>query len=218
MVAVLLVGSLLLHRGFEKRVVVVVPGKLIRGAWQRPEPLRRIIAREGIRTIVTLTAINRDDPKFVDQQSVICETGVTWLVVPMRGSRATPEQMALAADLLADPSRQPVFFHCVAGHHRTNLAHAAYLIRHCGDSAAEAWSKLTALPWTAPERPADQDDRFLIEEFSRIQRSLAPESGRGVWEVTDANAASPDGPAACDAVAARPGGTGWMDRLEPGPP
>ena len=47
--------------------------------------------------------------------------------------------MAEAADLLADPNRQPVFFHCVAGHHRTSLTHAAYLIRHAGYSAEQAW-------------------------------------------------------------------------------
>ena len=46
---------------------MVVPGRLIRGAWQDPEALRAIIARERIKTIVTLTAINRDDPKYVGQ-------------------------------------------------------------------------------------------------------------------------------------------------------
>ncbi|MBX6316322.1 MAG: hypothetical protein IRY99_25935, partial [Isosphaeraceae bacterium] len=49
---------------FEKRVMVVEPGRLVRGAWQRPGPLRRVIERERVRTIVTLTAINRDDPKY----------------------------------------------------------------------------------------------------------------------------------------------------------
>ena len=52
------------HEVLEKRVRVVEEGGLVRGAWQRPGPLRRIIRREGIRTIVTLTAINRDDPKY----------------------------------------------------------------------------------------------------------------------------------------------------------
>src|SRR4051812_22166094 len=112
----------------EKRVAVVTPGRLVRGAWQKPGPLRRLIAREGIRTVVTLTAINRDDPKYVAQAAVVRRTGVAWVIVPMRGSRATLDQMAAAADLLADPARQPVFFHCVGGHHRTSLVHAAYRI------------------------------------------------------------------------------------------
>ena len=87
---------------FEKRVKVVEPGRLVRGAWQKPGPLRRVIAREGIKTIVTLTAINSSDPKFEGQQKVVEETGIGWVIVPMRGSRATAEQMAAAADLLAD--------------------------------------------------------------------------------------------------------------------
>ena len=31
--------------------------------------------------------------------------------------------------------------------------------------------------------PADRNDRFLIEEFARVQRSLAPCRERGVWEI-----------------------------------
>jgi protein tyrosine phosphatase (PTP) superfamily phosphohydrolase (DUF442 family) len=156
----------------EKRVRVVVPGRLVRGAWQRPEALRTLIARERIKTIVTLTAINRDDPKYVDQAAVVDGAGVKWIIVPMRGSRSTPEQMARAADLLADSQRQPVFFHCVGGHHRTNLTHAAYLIRHAGYSAEQAWQAVADLPWTRPQAAADQNDRALIAEFARVQSTL----------------------------------------------
>ncbi len=135
-----------------KRVRVVVPGRLVRGAWQSPDALRRLIARERIKTIVTLTAINRDDPKYVGQAEVVRQTGVHWIIVPMRGSRATLEQMADAADLLADPNRQPVFFHCVAGHHRTSLTHAAYLIRHAGYSAEQAWEVVAGTSLGAARR------------------------------------------------------------------
>jgi protein tyrosine phosphatase (PTP) superfamily phosphohydrolase (DUF442 family) len=155
----------------EKKVAVVDQGCLVRGAWQRPEPLRRLIAREGIRTIVTLTAINRDDPKYVAQEAVVRRMGVAWIIVPMRGSRATLEQMAEAADLLADPARQPVFFHCVGGHHRTSLVHAAYRIRHQGWSADRAWREIEGLPWTRPE--ADGEDRRLIQAFAAQQRQDA---------------------------------------------
>jgi hypothetical protein len=161
----------------EKRVAVVVPGRLVRGAWQRPGPLRRLIDREQIRTIVTLTAINSDDPKYVGQERVVRETGVGWVIVPMRGSRATLNQLAEAADLLADPTRQPVFFHCVAGHHRTGLVHAAYRIRHEGWSADRAWRELAALPWAQPEAEADRADRRLIVAFAARQAAIPPVKG-----------------------------------------
>ncbi|HWE39499.1 MAG TPA: hypothetical protein VG406_23315 [Isosphaeraceae bacterium] len=148
----------------EKRVAVVAPGKIVRGAWQRPGPLGRILARERIRTIVTLTAINDDDPKYVRQARVVRRAGVAWEIVPMRGSSATLDQLAQSADLVADPARQPVFFHCVAGHHRSNLVQAAYRIRHDGWSAERAWRELTSLPWTRPD--ADLADRLLIEAFA----------------------------------------------------
>jgi hypothetical protein len=163
-----------------KRLRVVEPGRLLGGAWQSPAVLERLIERERIRTIVTLTAINRDDPKYVGQSGVVGRTGVDWIIVPMRGSSATPEQMADAADLMADPARQPVFFHCVAGHHRTSLAHAAYLIRHAGYTGEEAWKVVAGLPWARPGSRSDDHDRGLILEFARVQPSipLAPPTGK----------------------------------------
>jgi hypothetical protein len=192
----------------EKRVVVVAPGRLVRGAWQRPWPLRRLIEREKIRTVVTLTAINRDDPKFLGQERVIREAGVDWIIVPMRGSRATLDQMAEAADLLADPRRQPVFFHCVAGHHRTSLVHAAFRMRHEGWTAERAWREVAQLPWARPE--TDLGDRLLIEAFAAVSQG-----GRDTAEGThEANIrvmeGGPPRPADGNAPAAR------VSRLEAG--
>jgi protein tyrosine phosphatase (PTP) superfamily phosphohydrolase (DUF442 family) len=170
-VVIVAVGSLTVRAiaTQEKRVHVVQRARIVRGAWQSPDALRSIIARERIKTIVTLTPINHDDPKYVWQSKVVAERGVTWLFVPMRGSRSTLDQMVQAADILADPARQPVFFHCVAGHHRSTLAHAAYLIRHCGWPAEAAWKEVASLPWASPDAPADLDDKALIEAFARSQ-------------------------------------------------
>jgi protein tyrosine phosphatase (PTP) superfamily phosphohydrolase (DUF442 family) len=165
------------YDGFEKRVQVVRGEQLIRGAWQTPEALRSIIARERIKTILTLTPINRDDPKYIGQARVVAETGVNWLFVPMRGSRATLDQMVEAADLMAERARQPVFFHCVAGHHRSSLAHAAYLIRHRGWPAESAWNEVANLPWSRPGSPADLDDKALIEAFARSQQYVRSGAG-----------------------------------------
>ncbi|HEU5118784.1 MAG TPA: hypothetical protein VFT74_19485, partial [Isosphaeraceae bacterium] len=164
----------------ETRVRVVEPGRLVRGAWQEPYPLKRLIEREQIRTIVTLTAINKTDPKYVKQKNVVESTGVGWVLIPMRGSTASLDQMAEAADLLADPARQPVFFHCVGGHHRTGLVHAAYRIRHQGWTAEQAWNELRALPWTRPDADRDRQDHRLIEAFAAREqthprRPLEPE-------------------------------------------
>ena len=163
---------------FETRVAVIEPGRIFRGAWQGPRPLRRILRRERIRTVVTLTAINRDDPKYVSQAGALEGSGVDWLLIPMRGSRASLEQMAEAADLVADPARQPVFFHCVGGHHRSSLVQAAYRIRHGGWTAERAWDEVSALPWARPGARADESDRRLIFAFAAAQRNMPRKDSR----------------------------------------
>jgi Tyrosine phosphatase family len=151
----------------EKRIAVVSPGRIIRGAWQRPGPLRRIVSRERIKTILTLTAISRDDPKYVDQAKVVRELGVDWVLMPIHGSYASLDQMEQAALILADPARQPIFYHCVAGHHRSSQAQAAYRIQHDGWSASRAWDEVAALPWAKPDK--DLEDHRLIEAFASSQ-------------------------------------------------
>ena len=154
-----------LSRG-PKRLAVVLPGKIFRGAWQTPRDLGDVVRTHAIATVVTLTAINPDDRKYVSQARAIEDLGIHWRIVPMRGSRATLPQMAEAADLVADPSAQPVFFHCVAGHHRSGLVQAAYRIRHEGWSSEQAWDELTKLSWTRPDATADREDRALITAFA----------------------------------------------------
>ena len=150
---------------FEKRVAVVVPGQIYRGAWQSPRPLRCILARERIKTVLSLTAINHDDPKYVAQAEVIREFGVNWKFIPIHGSYASLDQMAEAASILADASLYPLFYHCVAGHHRSSQAQAAYRISHDGWTAEKAWAEVAALPWARPA--TDREDHSLIEKFAR---------------------------------------------------
>jgi hypothetical protein len=65
----------------------------------------------------------------------------------------------------------------VAGHHRTSLTHAAYLIRHGGFSAEQAWRAIADLPWTRPQAAPDQTDRALIVEFAKVQSGLPRSPG-----------------------------------------
>ena len=157
-------GLVVLDQRTLKRVAIVEPGRILRGAWPKAAPLLHLIQSKSIQTVVTLTAINDDDPKYVEQDRVICQTGIRWIILPMRGSTATIEQMAEAADLISRPENQPVFFHCVGGHHRSNLVHAAYLIQSKNMTAEAAWSVVSNLPWSRPDR--DTADRIRISEFA----------------------------------------------------
>ncbi len=188
----------------EKRFAVVEPGKIYRGAWQRPGPLRRILAREHIKTIVTLSAINEDDPKYVDQARVIREAGVAWVFVPIKGSYASVAEMARAASLIADPKLQPVFYHCIAGHHRSSQVQAAYRIEHDGWSAERAWLEVAALPWARPAAPSDLADRRQIEAFASA-RSVNPQDAAHA-PLAPAEPPEPAAPPAGPGPGGRPGG------------
>ena len=163
----------------EKRVAVVVPGHLTRGAWQRPEPLRRVIERDKIKTVVTLAVIDEKIDRYHEQARVLKEQGVRWIFIPMVDSTATLEQMAEAADILSDPALQPIFFHCIAGHHRTSLAHAAYRIRHDGWTADQVWDELVQYRWTRPG--SDLRDRAVIEQFAAQQRQVRSGNEAFAW-------------------------------------
>lgn len=156
---------------FAKRFAPVVPGRIYRGGWQCPRPLERILRREQIRTVVTLTAINRDDRKYVRQREVLDRLGIAWRFVRVHGSYMNLAQMAEAAELLADPALQPVFYHCIAGHHRSSQAQAAYRIQHDGWSAERAWAEVAAFPWARPD--ADTSDHALISAFAAQPRLVA---------------------------------------------
>jgi protein tyrosine phosphatase (PTP) superfamily phosphohydrolase (DUF442 family) len=160
-----LVGGWMVRQGAQ--VHALVPGRIYRGPWQNPSELHSLIDRYAIKTIVTLTAINSDDPKFVAQKRVVDETGVSWRIISMRGSTATLDQLDEAVDLICDPANQPVFFHCVGGHHRSNLVHAAYRIRIDGHSAADAWAELCSLPWTRPGASRDAEDQRVIQAYGQ---------------------------------------------------
>src|SRR5262249_31070317 len=71
------------------------------------------------------------------------------------------------------------------GHHRTSLAHAAYLIRHESYSAEQAWHIVSSLPWSRPTAPADRIDKALIEEFARVQPSIRRRAKKATREVHD---------------------------------
>ena len=170
-------GFLAWDRVTIKRFATVEGRRIARGAWPHPEALLRLIRRDSLRTVVTLTAINHDDPKYVAQDRVIQTCDTRWILIPMRGSTATTDQMAEAADLIADPANQPAFFHCVGGHHRSNLVHAAYLIRHKGFSADAAWDVVSRLPWSRPA--TDGPDRVRIDEFAARFGHVRPREDHG---------------------------------------
>ena len=126
-----------------KRFAVVEPGELYRGGWQMPGPLRRIIARYGIKTILNL-ACDPEESDALGEGAVVRELGIGWHKILMPGTgRGSYEQLDEAADILASSAARPLFFHCAGGEHRTNMALAAYRLKHCGWPIKRALGEIT---------------------------------------------------------------------------
>jgi protein tyrosine phosphatase (PTP) superfamily phosphohydrolase (DUF442 family) len=128
------------------KFAVVEPGKIYRGAWQQNWPMRRIIRDRQIRTIVAL-AHPSDSPLAVREKALADELGVKWVHIPIADQRtpADPTVSDLvekAADVLADPANQPVYFHCHHGINRASMVHMAYRMLHCGYDLQQAQQEI----------------------------------------------------------------------------
>src|SRR5207253_536047 len=109
---------------FADKFAVVEPGKIYRGAWQQPWPMRRLVRDYQIKTIVAL-AHPAADPLSLREKALAQELGCRWVHIPIVDDRRVCEgktvsdQLERAAEVLADPRNQPVYFHC---HHGINRA------------------------------------------------------------------------------------------------
>lgn len=148
---------------FLKRFAEVVPGQVYRAAWQRPWPIRRLVAGYGIRSILSLSVMGVTDQKYTSYAEVVKSKPIDWVIMPVVGSYMTLAQMAEAADWI-EQLPKPLLFHCVAGHHRTTQAHTAWRMRHYGWSARKAWDEVSQYRWTNPT--GDVKDHSLVERFA----------------------------------------------------
>lgn len=126
-----------------REFMVIEPGKVFRGGWQKPWPMRRIIRENKIKTIVTLA--HPDHHPLVNSEKAICEeTGVNFVHLPIHDIRGddtrtyVSDQLEKAARIIGDPAAQPVFFHCHHGVNRASMAHIAWRTMMCGWSLEDS--------------------------------------------------------------------------------
>ncbi len=131
---------------FLEQFRIVEPGRLFRGAWQKPWPMRRLVRDQKIRTVVAL-AHPPDHPLSVRERALAAEMGFRWIHIPIIDQRGTKDRVAeeaisdlldRAAAALADDSLHPLFFHCHHGLNRTTMVQIAYRTKFCGWTLEEA--------------------------------------------------------------------------------
>lgn len=139
---------------FLEQFRVVEPGKIYRGAWQKPWPMRRLVREHRIRTVLAL-AHPPEHPLSVRERELAGEMGFRWIHIPIVDHRGTKDRAAeeaisdlldRAAAVLADPANYPLYFHCHHGLNRTSMVQIAYRTKYCG--------------WTL-DRAADEVDRSV---------------------------------------------------------
>lgn len=142
---------------FAENFAVVEPGRVYRGAWQKPWPMRRIIRDRGIKTIVAL-AHPPKHPLVKQERELAQSLGTRWIHIPITelrelGDESVYLQIDKAVDAIADPANQPVFFHCHHGVNRASMVHIAYRLRCSG--------------WSLEQATAEIDRTFGLVETSR---------------------------------------------------
>jgi protein-tyrosine phosphatase len=139
---------------FLEQFRVVEPGRIYRGAWQKPWPMRRLVQDYKIRTVLAL-AHPPDHYLSVRERDLALELGFRWIHIPIIDQRGTRDQVAeeaisdlldQAAAVLADRANDPLYFHCHHGLNRTSMVQIAYRTKYCG--------------WTL-DRAADEIDRSV---------------------------------------------------------
>lgn len=132
---------------FAQQFAEVEPGKIYRGAWQQPWPMRRLVRDYKIKTIVAL-AHPEDHYLSVRERALAEELGIRWVHVPIVDERGqgngsvVSDRLEQAAAVLADPTNQPVYFHCHHGINRASMVQIAYRTKYCGWTLNEATDEI----------------------------------------------------------------------------
>jgi hypothetical protein len=121
----------------------VEPGRIYRGAWQKPWPMRRLLRGYAIRTVVAL-AHAPTHALVASERAITSAMRVDWHHVPIvdlrdaSGGAGIFASLERAADLIADPRNHPVYFHCHHGINRASMAQIAFRTLHGGWTLEQA--------------------------------------------------------------------------------
>ncbi|HWL94993.1 MAG TPA: hypothetical protein VNT79_15850 [Phycisphaerae bacterium] len=159
-----------------RRFAEVVPATIYRGGRPTAVQIETLRKEKNVRTLVNLT-----EPKETTDERESAraagELNMRVLRFPMPGN-GTGEFAVLdtAADAINDPSNQPLYFHCAAGKQRSNAALAAYRMKHCGWTLAQALAELE----DKYELEREGEERVLVEHLTSYARWLEAQSGREI--------------------------------------
>ena len=160
----------------------IEPGRIYRGAWQQPWPMRRLVRQYHIKTIMAL-AHPPDHPLAIREKALAKELGVHWIHIPIVDERGTKDYRIINAHLeeagavLADPNNHPVYFHCHHGINRASMVQIAYRTKFCGWTLEEATQEVArsfGLVIVSHGPDYRHMESFYIERVLPFRETLSP--------------------------------------------
>jgi len=98
------------------------------------------LAALGVKTVIDLTG---DDEADVNEPALVQKAGMKAVHIPMTThDQPSQETIAKFLKLVNDPANQPVYVHCVGGHHRTGVMTAVYRMNQDGWNADRAYAEM----------------------------------------------------------------------------
>ncbi|MBX3393986.1 MAG: dual specificity protein phosphatase family protein [Phycisphaerae bacterium] len=157
-----------------RRFAEVVPGAIYRGGRPTPEQIRDLGRDRHIRTILSLLE-DKSTPEDRDRRRAARASNIRLMCIPMPGNgTAEFALLDMAADAIANPSNQPVFYHCAAGKQRSNAVLAAYRLRHCGWTLEQVIDELVE----KYDLEKDGEEKPLMDYLARYASWLAVQQDR----------------------------------------
>ena len=130
--------SLLVPDGSLPNLAVVTPG-LVRGGQPTMPGLARLKAA-GVKTIVNL---RNEDLMIRREGKVAHQLGLKYVSIPLdEFSQPADRSIRQFLKVANDPSRQPVYVHCLHGQDRTGTMVAIYRIQEQGWNASQAYQEM----------------------------------------------------------------------------
>jgi protein tyrosine/serine phosphatase len=122
------------------------------------------LAALGVKSVINLTS----DDAAGDEAALASKAGLAYFQIPMTThSVPTAAQLAQFLSIVNDPSRQPVYVHCVGGRHRTGVMTAAFRMTHDGWTADQAFKEMKQYKFGAD---------FLHPEFKQFVYGYRPDT------------------------------------------
>lgn len=170
----------------------VLPGQVFRSAQQRPEPLKEMIRRHGIKTVINLRGLCNGHPWYMDQCEAVQDLGINQEDLSFSAHRmpSAPELARLIEVL--DNTEYPILLHCRQGADRTGLAAVVVRFLYTEDTLEQALTHMSYRYGHLPVGKTLYLDRFFelythwlrttgIEHSSAHFRLWATREYRGGW-------------------------------------